>query len=331
MNHRPFTATVLLLATFLFTACQADLRELCYDHHHHQNEPMLELALNLELDVDIDIEVLTEQTRITEPEYMKVCFYSPSQAALQSTEFVSGRGGPLHTAPGLYEMVCYSFGTEYIQIRGEGDISTLEAFTSDITASRASTFAKFTRGAGDEAPGPIIYPPDHLLVARETVKIPSYEEVDDQVVTIKAIASTIVETYIFKVPHVDGVQYVESVEGYVTNQARSSFFGRGEVNTEPATLCFPVEIDLQNGLFQTSFNTFGKLPGESRSYLHIVIKDTGGKEYRISTDITDQFLKPDHEIIIDDEINISKPESRGGGIAPTVEPWQEETHDVPIG
>lgn len=320
----------LLLATLLLTACQADLRELCYDHRH-QDKSRLTLALNLKLDVDIEIEVLTEQTRITEPEYMKVCFYSPAKTTLQSTEFVSGKGGPLHTSPGLYDMVCYSFGTEYIQIRGEGDISTLEAFTSDITASRASTFAKFTRGAGDEAPGPIIYSPDHLLVARETVEIPSYEETGDQVITIEAIAATIVETYSFRVPHVNGVQYVESVEGYVTNQARSSFFGRGEVNTEPATICFPVETDIQNGQFKTSFNTFGKLPGESRSFLHIVIKDTGGKEYRISTDITDQFLKPDHEIIIDDEIDIPQPESRGGGIAPTVEPWQEETHDVPIG
>ena len=51
----------------------------------------------------------------------------------------------------------------------------------------------------------------------------------------------------------------------------------------------------------------------------------------MSVDITDQFEKDDHEIIIDEEIDIPKPESGGAGIAPTVDPWEEENHDVPIG
>ena len=79
------------------------------------------------------------------------------------------------------------------------------------------------------------------------------------------------------------------------------------------------------------FNTFGKLPGESKSYLHILVTDTNGDEFHITADITDQFEKPDHHIVLDEEIVIPKPEDRAGGIAPSVNPWEEEIIDVPIG
>ena len=51
----------------------------------------------------------------------------------------------------------------------------------------------------------------------------------------------------------------------------------------------------------------------------------------ISTDITDQFEKPDHHIIIEEEVDIPKPQGPGGGIAPTVDQWEEVENDVNIG
>ena len=324
-------ASVLLL---MLTSCE--YKELCYDHHHspgHTARLELDLKMDLDLELDLDLEVEVEvetHTRIEEPEYMKVCWYAPAEGNLQNTEFVGGTGGPLYTPPGVYDMVAYSFGTEYVQIRGEGDINTLEAFTSDITATKASSLAKFTRAGDEQSQQPIIYTPDHLLVAHEQVTIPS-AAAGDSVITIKAVAATIVETYIFEVTSVVGAEYIESVEAFVTNQTRSSFFGRGEVSQSPATLSFPVGVDRAGNRLITAFNTFGKLPGESESYLHILIRDTGGKEYKISEDITDQFEKPDHHIIIDAPLDIPRPETSGGGIAPSVDPWQEEINDVPIG
>ncbi len=316
-----------LVITTLLASC--DYKDLCYDHNHLPEYSVF-LKLNLKLDLELDLEVDEEaHTKITAPDYMKVCFYDALSGSLRNTEFVKAEGGPLHTAPDLYQMVVYSFGTEYVQIRGEGDIRTLEAFTSDITSTKASALAGFTRAGEDDAPGPIIYTPDHLLVARREIEIPAYVE-GDTVVTMTAIAATIVETYGFEVHSVVGIEYIASVEAFVTNQARSSFFGRGEVSQEPATICFPVEVDRRNQRLHTTFNTFGKLPGESECYLHILITDTDGNEYHVSTDITDQFEKEDHEIIIDEEIDIPQPQS-GGGIAPTVDPWNEETHGVPIG
>ena len=325
-----------MIALLLLASC--DYKDLCYDHNHDDDynavldlELNLELELELELDLELELQLEVEtNVFLTAPEYMRVGFYAPEKGNLQNTEFVQGEGGPIYTPPGRYEMLAYSFGTEYVQIRGEGDINTIEAFTSDITATKATTLAKFTRADDDQPQGPIIYTPDHLLVAHQQVEIPAHAT-GTKVITITADAATIVETYSFEVPTVVGIEYIESAEAFVTNQARSSFFGRGEVNPEPATISFPVSVDRKNARLITAFNTFGKLPGESKSYLHILIRDTGGKEHRITEDITDQFEKPDHHIVIDQPVEIPRPESSSGGIAPTVDPWQEENHDVPIG
>lgn len=329
----------VMLQSSLFALTSCEYKDLCYDHNHAQDySAMLQLDLQLDLDLDIDVGIDVEtHTEIVTPDYMKVCFYSPDKSNLQSTEFVSGTGGPLHVAPGIYDMVVYSFGTEYIQIRGEGDLETLEAFTSDITATKGATlrgFVKKNRAEGEdeieEPQGPVIYAPDHLLVAREEVEIPTLSA-ENRVVTLTAVAKTIVETYSFEVKTVVGTEYIESVEAFVTNQARSSFFGRGEVSTDPATINFLVGVDREKGRLYTAFNTFGKLPGESHSYLHILIRDTGGQEHYISQDITEQFENPDHHIVIEEEIDIPQPESQSSGFAPTVDPWQDEQHDVPIG
>ena len=265
-------------------------------------------------------------------------FYSTDGLELRNTQYVSADGGPITTPPGTYRMVIYSFGNEYTQVRGEGSVNTLEAFTSDITDSKKYALAKLVRAAtrDDDADGaympegPIIFSPDHFLVTVDEVTIPEFTQ-ESQTITIRSSASTICQTYSFEARSVIGAEFVESCEAFVTNQARSSFFGRGEVSSEPATLWFPVGVDRKRGCLYTTFNTFGKLPGESHSYLHILLTSTDGTEIRISTDITDQFEKPDQTIIIDQPIDIPTPEEGGAGIAPTVDPWDEVNTDVPIG
>ena len=316
----------------LLTSCE--YKDLCYDHTNHLSDHGLMLKLNLKLDLDVNLEVSeATHTKIVTPDYMKVCLYNPETGALVNTEFVGTYGGPLHSSPGTYDMVVYSFGTEWTQVRGEGSISTMEAFTTDITSLMSGQMASFTRSDERDTPGPIIYTPDHLLVTRARVEIPPFST-EDQVITISATASTIVETYGFEVTNIKGIEYIASVEAFVTNQARSSLFGLGVTSTEPATIYFPVEVDLATRSLRTTFNTFGKLPGDSRTYLHFVVRDTGGTEHTFTEDITPQFEEPDHDIVIDDEIVIPQPQAgdgSGGGIAPTVDPWENENHDVPIG
>lgn len=317
----------LMVVALLLASCQ--YKDLCYDHNHW-TEPNLVLRLDLKLDLDIDLDVSEEaHTKIEVPTYMVVCFYDPESGLLQKTEFVGPYGGPLHVNPGKYDMVVYSFDTEWTQVRGESNKGTLEAFTSDITMLKRPIFSMFEQDS-TEAPGPIIYTPDHLLVTRKEVEIPPYST-EEQVITIEAKVATIVETYSFEVRNIMGIENVATVDAFVTNQANGNFFGRGEVNASPATIYFPLDVKREKGLLESTFNTFGKLPGESRSYLNILLTNTKGQPFTLVTDITDQFEDTTHIIVISDTVVIPAPEGGAGGIAPTVEPWVEETTTVPIG
>lgn len=292
-------------------------------------ELQLDLDLELELDLDVDVDIELEAASIKIPEYLKTNFFSPSTGDIQYTQFVGPDGGQLSIGPGRYIMLIYSFGTEYVQIRGENNLNTIEAFTSDITESKLKTLQKFTGATKADDPT-IIYTPDHLLVTRQEVEIPEFSG-ESQTITISSVVQTIVDTYIFEVHTVVGAEYIESAEAFVTNQSRSSFFGKGEISQAPVTIWFPVGVDRDKGCLYTVFNTFGKLPGASESLLHILVRDTGGNEYTFSVDITDQFEKPDNHILIEEPVIVPEPESNAGGIAPTVDPWKDEIIDVPIG
>ena len=124
-------------------------------------ELQLDLDLELELDLDVDVDIELEAASIKIPEYLKTNFFSPSNGDIQYTQFVGPEGGQLSIGPGRYIMLIYSFGTEYVQIRGENNLNTIEAFTSDITASKMHSLEKFYKNntKADELNEPIIYAP----------------------------------------------------------------------------------------------------------------------------------------------------------------------------
>ena len=135
----------IILVTTLLLLCSCQYKDLCYDHNHGENYNLsLLLELKLELDVNVEVSVETH-TKIEKPDYMKVMFYSPQVGTLSNNDIVGADGGHIYQAPGSYDMLVYSFGTEWTQIRGEGNINTLEAFTSDITATKAGILRAFTR------------------------------------------------------------------------------------------------------------------------------------------------------------------------------------------
>ena len=151
-----FNFQLSILAATLLLLCSCQYKDLCYDHSHGENYN-LSLLLELQLELDVDVEVSVEtHTKIEKPDYMKVMFYDPQTGILSDTEIVDSDGGRIYEAPGFYDMLVYSFGTEWTQIRGEGNINTLEAFTSDITATKSGILRSFTRAEGDEPQGPII-------------------------------------------------------------------------------------------------------------------------------------------------------------------------------
>ncbi len=319
-----------LLAIILLLCASCRYKDLCYDHNHWA-KPNLSLSLSLKLQLDIDLKVSEEaHTKIEEPTYMKVCLYDPVSGTLNKTDFVGPYGGPMQVTPGKYNMVVYTFDTEWTQVRGENSVQTLEAFTSDISDAKRPLLRHFHKSLAEEPPQPIIYTPDHLLLTHKDIEIPEYST-EDLVIVIEATAATIVETYGIEAPNITGIENIASAEAFITNQCRSSFFGRGEKSKEPATIYFPIQINREEGKLETTFNTFGKLPGESECYLYILLMDSEGTPYTITEDVTDMFGDPGHMLEVTDSIDIPEPASDAGGIAPSVDPWEEETHDVPIG
>jgi hypothetical protein len=164
-------------------------------------------------------------------------------------------------------------------------------------------------------------------VSHLKVDLPKF--IEDSVMTFKADGETIIETYSFEMPNLTGVENIKKIEAFVTNQASGNYFGRGVLRAEPATIYFSIDPKVGVKGIKTAFNTFGKLPGESQCYLFVIFRDIVGRELFFETDITDQFINPNRHISIDTPIDVPEPEP--GGLAPTVEPWEEVIHDVPIG
>lgn len=287
----------------------------------YEREKSVQLELGLDLSNDLDEEV------IAVPDYFKACFYGWDNGQLNHTHFVGSNGGDVTVPSGTYTLLVYTFGTEYVQIRGENSLETIEAFTSDITSSKLKSYRRFSTKAVED---PIVYTPDHLLVAKGEVIVPEFSG-SVQRVDLHADASTIVQTFVFEMTQLTGLEYVESAEAFVTNQSRSYFIGKGEASDESCTVWFPVEVNREEGRLRAVFNTFGVRTGEeSKTYVHFIMRDTGGEEHNYSMDITEKVAAPRHVIEIEEEIDIPEPEGTGG-FSPAVNPWQGEEIDVPIG
>ena len=97
-----------------------------------------------------------------------------------------------------------------------------------------------------------------------------------------------------------------------------------------------MRIDVKNQRLYSIFGTFGKQPGEDNHiYLDITVTDSGGGQYRYIFDVTDQFDdlgNTNNKLIIDATDIIDVPEAKygGGGLAPSVDPWEDEIIDIPL-
>lgn len=309
----------------------------------------MSLDINLDIDHNLDMSVDTELPeeylyKVTgkKPEYVEVLFYDKATDYLVTSSILPPEGGYVNVPTGDYYFVAYSYGTESTQIDNIQNRLHAEAFTSDITkqmrsrlqavkqAANASTKVE-SRAYEDD---PIIYEPDHLYVAREDVSVPSFVDNTSEC-HISASAESIVDIYSMEVLGIGGAENIERVDAFITGQVRSHYFATDEINQDPATLYITMLPDPTNKRLYTVFGTFGKLAGEENHvYLDITVTDSGGGQYRYIYDVTEQFDENNerNKIHIDgSQIDIPKASHGGGGIAPSVGEWEEETIDVPLG
>ncbi len=306
--------------------------------------PLEEMNDGLYLDLTLDLEVLNHPGPIPTPELMRVIFYDAKTMEFVSDDYVEAEGGYIHCQPGKYRMVVYNFDTESTLIRNDRWQNTIEAYTSEIPYStRTNLLTKLnsaTRPADFVAPSEdelIVYEPDHLVVARKDVEV--LHRTGEQI--IYAEGESIVETYYLGVK-LRNKGNLASAQALLSGQAKSNMFGfEGGRSIEPVILYFDMTAGINDrtgeDALQTTFNTFGKLPGEeSHLWLTIVVTNTNGETITWHKDITDRFKdNPDKYIYIEeDEIVVpdppAPPPGSGGGFHPEVEDWKEEHYDITI-
>lgn len=308
------------------------------------------LRISLQLSLDYELEFATEndldeelslKVYGKEPQYFMAMFYDKYTHDLTTSHIVGAEGGDLHVPSGEYDIVLYNFGTESTQVRNLNIKDEAEAFTSDITKTMSDKFMAIRESAASKKSpvkgyedDPIIHEPDHLYVANvKDADIPAFTGKDVSV-TIYADAASIVEVYSLEILNLKGVENIGKVEVFITGQSKSNHFGRQEMNPEPASIYTEMRPDKEKGRLYTIFGTFGKLPGEE-GLVYLDISDTGGGKYRYIYDVTDQFDDPEntgHRLVVDaSEIDIPKPEHGGGGLAPSVDKWENEEVEVPLG
>lgn len=342
MTKRFMAYVVLYCVLLIFSAgCR---RIPLYDRSTSVN---IVIDLDRELDheivmtVDKPLEkIYTDKIDGTVPAYYEVLVYDTVTDELVSSNIIGEKGGSLSVFPGDYHLVIYSFGTESTQIKDSHNRNKLNAFTTDITSSKGDILRSkaiwpaiehVSKAYEDD---PIINEPDHLYTSNEmNVTIDAFIG-SEQNVTIHTTTSSILDVYSLEVLNIKGAENIEKVEAFVTGQVISNYFGIQEREASPASVYVDMSIDTENNRLYAVFNTFGKLPGEQNN-IFLDITDSGGGQYRYVFNVTDQFDNPDnrnHQIIIDGNIiDIPKAEHGGGGFQPSVDEWEREDIDVPLG
>lgn len=316
---------------------------------------MSSVSINLNLRIKLNVQVNGHYQQLPEPEMMRVMFFNPETDNLITESYLPAKGGRISLPPGKYKYIGYNFDTESTLLRNDRNFNSIEAYTNEVPKSLKASMINAilygkkanTKADGDETEwaeaveqmeeNPVVYEPDHLFVSRKDVEILNID--GDQ--TIEADAETIIETWKITL-RIKNAKYIASAKALITGQIASNFIGlpkeEGKTDTD-VTLLFDMKAGSdsdENDFLEGQFNTFGKNPAvESRLWLTIIIKTTGGDTLEWHQDITEEYtteLAHDEQLIeLEDEIEVPEPENPGeggGGFQPGVDDWNEE--NVPI-
>lgn len=317
-----------------------------------QRRPLVEEDLSVLLKLDIDYNI-PNYTGAKSAQHMRTSFYDLRSEELRHFDITGMEGGIIHIPAGDYKMLVYNMGTELTQIRHNGNYSTAEAYTNEISRALLGQLKQYlsTRqellNLKDVAPAPghtpeieedeqtrlderIVYTPNHLFVARdEQVDIPVRIEGEGPVV-IEATARSVVESWYLEVRTVSGIENIGKVTALITGMVGSNIIASDTRTEEAVTIYEEMCANAQERHLTTIFNTFGKQPSQ-RNILSVVITDIAGGQYQYNFDISDQFLNnPERRIVVTTDIDIPKPEYGGGGFKPSVDDWDEEHTDIEL-
>lgn len=328
-----------------------------------QRRPFAEYRTNVSLKLIINTDIINH-TQEELPENMRVDLYDSQTGQLRYTDYVGPTGGTLHPAPGRYDMVVYSIGTESTIVHNEDDFGKIEAYTNEISAFIKGQMAQFlakraqaareraakkyamlmqqqSEGSDAKAPKPfedelVVNQPDHIFVGwYHDLNIPVvYEEDADVEVCVEVEARTLVETWIVEIRNLEGAQWIGSTISLMSGQKGSVHMGPNRYSDRVVCVHFDMAVedreDGQGKCLKGKLNTFGVHPENmAGATLDLNIKDVAGKDFIYHYDVTDQFFNNEERyILIEEPLKIEEAKVVGGGFQPEVEDWSDVKTDI---
>lgn len=325
-----------------------------------QRRPFAESRSKVSLNLTVKTNIVNHiQTDL--PENMRVDLYDPITGKLQYTDYVGPYGGYIHPAPGTYDMIVYSIGSESTIIQNEHDFNKIEAYTNEVSAyikaqiaqflakrsqaakeRTAKKYASLMQGGDPVERAPQIYEdevvvnqPDHIFVGwYHNLEIPViYEHDEIREIYVEVDAHTLVETWEVEIRNLEGAKWIGSTVSLMSGQKGSVHMGPNIHSERIVSVYFDMKVVEREGgghCLKGKFNTFGLHPDNMvGAYLDLNIKDKGGQEFMHQFEVTDQFYNnPDRYILIEERLVVEEPKVEGGGFQPEVEDWEEIKTDI---
>ncbi len=318
--------TALLLAMTL-GACDADLRELCYDHNHFG-----------------DLNVLFDwpHAPALNAKGMTVLFFRDTQTSGEPEryDFSGNLGGKARLGTGSYRALAYNNDTETILYRYDdedyGGAATIEALEAYTRRSSIEEGTQLSRSGMPRAPEtedePVILEPDPLCGA-------GYDLFSLGIGEAKAITMTPhmrTREVTITIHNVPNLKYSSQFGGALSGLAASKKMLSGIPGEYCATQAFTGYV-VGDSTVMMHFRTFGHCPkaaqGEQNTHIltvYAILAD--GTKWYYTVDVTNQMhntptpADPDDddlEITIElDGLPLPKPIVNGSGFQPTVDGWQ---------
>lgn len=325
-----------------------------------QRRPFAEHRSKVVLNVKINTEIINHVQEEL-PENMRVDLYDIKTGQLRYTDYVGPTGGYIHPAPGLYDMLVYSIGTESTIIRNEQNFSEIEAYTNEVSAFIKGQMAQFlakrakaareraakkyamlmqqqqqSENADAKAPLPyedelVVNAPDHVFVGwYRNLDIPViFEEDGDVELYVEVDAYSLVETWVVEVRNLEGAEWIGSTISLMSGQKGSVHMGPNTHSDKVVSVFFDMAIqdreDGQGKCLKGKLNTFGVHPDNiAGATLDLNIQDKGGADFTYHFDVTEQFDNNEQRyILIENPIVVEEPKVTGGGFKPEVDQWED--------
>lgn len=282
---------------------------------------------------------------------LRVLIYDPSGAPVLSQGFISNKivdddgyeviNGPVEITAGYYKVLSYNFDLDYTRVTDEYNFSAVRAHTIEVPSTFKTRF-----GTRADDLGPVYYPPEHVMVARDP-SLHAYPH--DGILSIEMDAFTVVDTYYIQIPITGSDYMAQNAAGQAVLSGLSPYNFIGE-NVRESDTFSSVYFELKRGtdphvpqgennnVLCAVFNTFGKIPdvdSELTITLSVLTKD--GQTHQKVIDMNPVFDTEDarkrHWLLIDEVWELPEPivDGSGGGLMPSVDDWGDIEETIPIG